>query len=192
VDLAQSVGVLRFDAMASGVDFGATVAYKWMIGPRGAAWLWVHPDRRAELRPLAPNWHSVREPYEDYYGGPMDLAPDVSRLDTSFAWLPWLAAKPAVELLLDLDPVELEERALGLARAFREGAGEAGHRLVPEDAPSQTVGLLLDDPDEVRARLKDAGVIGAVRGGFLRLGFHGFNDESDVEAALGALGRASG
>jgi selenocysteine lyase/cysteine desulfurase len=32
-------------------------------------------------------------------------------------------------------------------------------------------------------------VLAAVRGGFLRLGFHAFNDESDVSAALDALGR---
>jgi selenocysteine lyase/cysteine desulfurase len=32
-------------------------------------------------------------------------------------------------------------------------------------------------------------VIGAVREGSLRLGFHAYNDESDVEAALDALGR---
>jgi selenocysteine lyase/cysteine desulfurase len=192
VDLAQSVGALRFDAPASGVDFGAVVGYKWMVGPRGATWLWIHPDRRQELRPLAPNWHSVRNPYEDYYGGPMDLAPDARRFDTSLAWLPWVGARAAVDLLLQLDPAEVEERALGLARAFREGARDAGFRLVPEDAPSQTVALLLDDPDDVRARLKEAGVIGAVRGGFLRLGFHGFNDDSDVEAALRSLGRSSG
>jgi selenocysteine lyase/cysteine desulfurase len=192
VDLAQSVGVLRFDAAASGTDFAATVGYKWMVAPRGTAWLWVNPQRREELRPLAPHWHSVRVPYEDYYGGPMDLAPDARKLDTSLAWLPWVAARPAVELLLELDPDEVEARALGLARAFREGARDAGFRLVPEELPSQTVAVLVEDPDGVRARLKEAGVIGAVRGGFLRFGFHAFNDESDVEAGLRALGRPGG
>jgi selenocysteine lyase/cysteine desulfurase len=32
-------------------------------------------------------------------------------------------------------------------------------------------------------------VLAAVRGGFLRLGFHAFNNEDDVDAALEALGR---
>ena len=47
--------------------------------------------------------------------------------------------------------------------------------------------MAIEDPDDVRARLKNQGIIGAVRGGFLRLGFHAFNDESDVDAALKAL-----
>jgi hypothetical protein len=35
-------------------------------------------------------------------------------------------------------------------------------------------------------------VIGAVRGGSLRLGFHAYNDESDVSTALDALGHVGG
>jgi selenocysteine lyase/cysteine desulfurase len=189
VDLAQSVGALRFDALASGADFAAAPGYKWLVGPRGATWLWTHPDRRDELRPLAPNWHSVADPYAEYYGGPMELAPDARRLDTSMAWLSWVGARAALELLLGLDSGEVEDRALGLARAFREGAAGAGFQLIAEDAPSQTVGVRLDDPDAARAGLKEQGIIGAVRDGFLRLGFHAFNDESDVEAALRALGK---
>jgi selenocysteine lyase/cysteine desulfurase len=190
VDLAQSVGALRFDAEGSGADFAVAPAYKWLVGPRGATWMWVRPDRLAELRPLAPNWHSVAEPYAEYYGGPMNLAPDARRLDTSMAWLSWVGARPALELLGSIDPEAVEARALELARAFREGADEAGLSLVPEDAPSQVVGVSMDDPDAVRERMKRLGVVGAVRGGFLRLGFHGFNDRSDVERGLEALGRA--
>lgn len=188
VDQAQSAGVLRFDASTTGVDFAATVGYKWLLAPRGASWLWVRPERRDELRPLAPNWHSVAEPYEDYYGPEMELAKDARRLDTSMAWLSWVGARPALELLLSLDPADVEARSLELAGSFRGRAAEAGIGLVPEEAPSQIVGVLLEDPDEVRRRLKEEGVMAAVRGGTLRLGFHAFNDASDVEAALRALG----
>jgi selenocysteine lyase/cysteine desulfurase len=187
VDLAQSAGVLRFDAEASGADFATTVGYKWLVAPRGASWLWVRSDRRDELRPLAPNWHSMDDPYAEYYGGPLELASDARRFDTSMAWLPWVGARAALDLLARLDADEVEARALALAGDFREGAREAGFRLVPEEVPSQIVGVSIDDPDAARGRLKDLGVIAAVRGGFLRLGFHAFNDESDVKTALAAL-----
>lgn len=188
VDLAQSLGVLRFDVEASGVDFAGAVGYKWMCGLRGANWLWVRPERRNELRPLAPNWHSLEDPYADYYGRSLDLAPDARRFDTSMAWLPWVGTRASLDLLAGLDPVGVEARALGLAGMFREGAGGAGFKLVPQEEPTQIVGVKLDDPGSVRERLKDLGVMAAVRGGFLRLGFHAFNDESDVESALKALG----
>jgi selenocysteine lyase/cysteine desulfurase len=42
-------------------------------------------------------------------------------------------------------------------------------------------------PDDVTDRLASAGLRAAVRAGRLRLSFHLYNDESDVEAALRAL-----
>jgi selenocysteine lyase/cysteine desulfurase len=49
----QSVGIL---ALPDGVrpDFVAVHGYKWLLCPRGAAWLYVRPDRLSELAPLAP------------------------------------------------------------------------------------------------------------------------------------------
>jgi len=49
------------------------------------------------------------------------------------------------------------------------------------------VAVVVPDPEELRARLARERIIAAVRGGYLRVGFHGFNDRSDVLAALEAL-----
>lgn len=187
LDAAQSLGALRLDVEDVRPDFVACHGYKFLLGPRGAAWLYVRPDRIDELHPLAPNWKSLAEPYADYYGD-AELAADARKLDTSLAWFSWPGARAALELLLELDPAEVEGRCLELAAAFREGAEQQGFRLVPQEAPTQVVGVALPDAAAVRARLKERRVMAAVRGGFLRLGFHAFNDPSDVEAALQALG----
>ena len=187
VNLTQSLGALRFDVADARPDYVAAVSYKWLLGPRGAAWLYVRPERLDELEPLAPNWKSVPDPYAEYYGGPMDLADDARRLDASLAWFPWVGARAALELLATVDPAAVEERALSLARAFREEARRASFVLVPEEAPSHIVGVRVPDPDGVKARLAARNVVAAVRGGFLRIGFHAFNDERDLAAALAAL-----
>lgn len=186
VNATQSAGVLRMDAGATGVDFVAAHGYKWLLGPRGIGWFYVRPDRLPEIEPLAPNWHSVPNPYEDYYGA-TDLATDARKLMSSWAWFSGVGARAALEVLSELDPAAVEQRALALAASFREEAGTLGLEVVPQDAPSQTVGVRLPDPEATRDALKVAGVIAAVRGGFLRLGFHAFNDERDVDAALNAL-----
>jgi selenocysteine lyase/cysteine desulfurase len=199
VNLTQSLGALRFDGAAVRPDFAAATSYKWLIGVRGAAWLYVRPDRLAEVEPLAPNWKSTSEPYADYYGvaaAPtendpgLDLAPDARRLDTSLGWFPWIGSRAGLELLSTLDAAAVEERCLALARAFRADAARAGCELVPEEVPSHIVGVRLPDPDGVKARLAQRRVIAAVRGGTLRIGFHAFNDDGDAEAALAALRRA--
>jgi selenocysteine lyase/cysteine desulfurase len=187
VNLTQSLGALRFDAAAVRPDFAAVHGYKWLLCPRGAAWLHVREDRLDELHPHVPNWHTPEDPYADYYGPDLRPGPGATRLDTSFSWLPWVGARAALDLLATVDPAEAEERCLSLSRAFREGATARGFDLVPEEVPSQIVGVIVPDADALRRRLEERRVIAAVRSGFLRLGFHAFNDADDVTAALEAL-----
>jgi selenocysteine lyase/cysteine desulfurase len=189
VNLTQAAGALRFDASALQPDFVAASGYKWLLGPRGASWLHVRPDRRPELSPLIPNWHSVEEPYADYYGA-LKIAPGTSGLDTSFSWLPYVGARAALELIGSLDASAVEKRCLDLAAAFREGVREIGFEVSPEEVPSQIVAISVPDAQQVRSRLKEGRIIAAVRAGSIRVGFHAFNDESDVAAALEALAKA--
>lgn len=190
VDACQSLGALRFDAATSGADYVTTHGYKWLLGPRGAAWLYVRPDRIDELRPLGPNWKTPEDPYADYYGGPLEYPKTARKLDVSLVWFSWPGARAALDLLLDLDPQEVETRCLDLAAIFREGAEQQGFRVVPQEVPSQIVAVTVPDPEGLQGRLNDHQVKAAVRGGFLRLGFHAFNTEDDVQTALKALGSA--
>jgi selenocysteine lyase/cysteine desulfurase len=186
VDAIQSLGALRF---VPGADYVTAHAYKWLLGPRGATWLWISPDRLEELTPLAPSWKTVPEPYADYYGGPVELPVHARRVDLPLAWQIWPAVLAALRTITAPDGAEVERHCLSLARAFREEATRRGFRLVPEEVPSQIQALGVANPEALKQRLKQHRVIGAVRGDALRLGFHAYNDESDVATALDALGR---
>jgi selenocysteine lyase/cysteine desulfurase len=188
LNLTQSLGALRFDVSEVGPDFVAAHGYKWLLGPRGAAWLYVRRDRLGELEPIAPNWRSVADPYLEYYGGPLDLPDQARKLDASLSWFAFVGARRALELILSLDSVAVESRCLELASALRDAARRSGYHVVPEEVRSHIVGLEVVSPDDVQKRLADRRVVASVRGGFLRLGFHAFNNEGDVEAALEALG----
>jgi selenocysteine lyase/cysteine desulfurase len=188
VNATQSAGALCLNVEELGIDYLACHGYKWLLAPRGAAWLYVRRDRLDEVLPLAPNWHSVPDPYEDYYGE-APLARDAAKLDMSWAWFSFVGARAALDVHLELDRAAVEERCLTLAAAFREETTRRGFDLVPEDAPSQIVAARVPKPASVRERMKERRVLAAVRGGFLRLGFHAFNNEEDVESALETLGR---
>ena len=187
VNATQLLGALRFDVSDLRPDFVATHGYKWLLTPRGAAWLHVRPDRLEELRPLAPSWRSVPEPLADYYGGPFAPAPGARRLDTSLAWFSWAGALAAIRLMRSLDAAEVEARCLSLSAGFRREVEAMGFRTLPPQEPSQIVSLAVDDPDAVTAALAERRVKAAVRGGLLRLSFHGFNDERDMTEGLRAL-----
>jgi selenocysteine lyase/cysteine desulfurase len=190
VDLTQLAGALRSEAVAAGADYVAAHGYKWLLAPRGATWLWVRPDRQDGLMPLVPSWKSVESPFADFYGGPLSPAPQARRLDSSLAWFSWVGARAGLSLLASLDAAAVEARCLGLAEGFRRAAAERGLPVSPTEVPSQILAVTVADPEALRARLVERGIIASVRGGSLRLGFHAYNDESDAAAALDALATA--
>lgn len=185
VNLTQSLGALRFDP-AVRPDYLAVHGYKWMLCPRGAAWLVARPDRVAELVPLAPNWKSTAPPY-GYFGGPMRLAPDASRCDASPAWFAWIGACAALRLLGSLDAVAVERHCLGLAAELVERVGELGlHRAV--DGPlSQIVVLRTAEAERLADALRRHHIRATALGDRVRFGIHYFNDASDVDAVVQAL-----
>ena len=59
-DIIQAAGAVPVDVKASGVDFCSCGCYKWLMGDFGAAFLYVRPDRLAELKRVQIGWRQVR------------------------------------------------------------------------------------------------------------------------------------
>ncbi|MGP4114783.1 aminotransferase class V-fold PLP-dependent enzyme [Streptomyces sp. 4N509B] len=186
VDATQSAGVLR---RPEGVDpdFVAVHGYKWLLAPRGAAWLYVRRDRIDELEPLAPNHMGTSHPWRDFYGGPLSHAPGARKLDLSLCWPSWAGAAAALDLVGRLDAVAVERHALRLAERLREGATALGLTCTPTELPSHIVTVRVPDADAAVRSLEERKVRATARAGVLRLGFHGFNTDEDVDRVLAAL-----
>ena len=188
LDATQSVGALQLDT--SGVDYVAVSGYKWLFAPRGTSFLCVAREHVEPMQPLAPGWKTPTDPYADYYGPPYDLAPRASRADFSLAWHSWVGAAAGLRLISELGVAAIEERCLSLASRFRSGLAAIGREpLFDGGESSHILALRVGDPDATRRALADAGVVAAVRHGYLRASFALFNDEGDVDRALAALER---
>jgi len=81
VDATQSLGALRFDYDRIRPDYLVVHGYKWLLTPRGAAFLVVRDSLVRDMRPLAPNVQSSIDGM--YFGGTPSLWPTAARLDTS-------------------------------------------------------------------------------------------------------------
>jgi selenocysteine lyase/cysteine desulfurase len=184
IDATQSLGALRLDFASLRPDYVAVHGYKWMLCPRGAAWLAAREDRTGQLRPLLPNPQSAAD--HAWFGGPLRAAPGAACCDTSPAWLSWAGARAALQLSLALPPERVEQHCLRLAATFRDGAREAGAVLVG-DGTSQIAAVRVADSRSLLARLQSSGIRAAALGDRLRVGFHYFNNDSDVEAVLRVL-----
>jgi selenocysteine lyase/cysteine desulfurase len=182
VDATQASGWLPLEAAR--FDFVLASAYKWLLSPRGTSFMAVRPAAAERLRPHMAGWYAGDDPFDTNYGAPLRLAADASRFDLSPAWLSWVGAAPALALLADVGIEAICAHDVGLANRFRAGLG-----MEPSD--SAIVALVADD--ELVARLRAADVSVTVREGFIRLSFHLFNTDADVDRALeAAAGRTPG
>jgi selenocysteine lyase/cysteine desulfurase len=175
VDATQSCGWLPLDA--GRFDVVAVAAYKWLLSPRGTAFMTIRPDLLERLTPHAAGWYAADDPHANYYGPPLRLAGSARRLDVSPAWFSWVGAAPALELLLEIGIEAIHEHDLRLANAFRAGLG-----LEPGDSAIVTV-----DAPGVEERLAGTAVMAAARAGRVRTSWHLYNTEKDVEAVLALL-----
>lgn len=175
VDATHAIGWLPFDA--SHFDAVAGAAYKWLLSPRGTAFLALSERALDQTSPLAANWFAAEDRFGDYYEPQLQLATDASRLDLSPAWFSWVGADPALAVLREIGIESVHDHDLALANRFRAGLGlEPGNSaIVSADLPG------------AEERLLAAGIRAAVRGGALRASFHIYNTEEDVDAALSAL-----
>ena len=175
VDATHAVGWLPFDA--SRFDAVACAAYKWLMSPRGTAFLTLSERALEQAVPLAANWFAADERFGSYYDPELRLAGDARRLDLSPAWFSWVGTEPALELLCEVGIEEIYGHDLALANRFRAGLGlpRGNSAIVSADVPG------------AEERLMRAGILAAVRGGSLRASFHLYNTEDDVDGALSAL-----
>ena len=179
VDFTQAMGWLQLDC--SRFDYATCAGYKWLLSPRGTAFFTVRPERRDDLVPHAAGWYAGDDVPASYYGGPLRLARDARRFDISPAWLNWVGAAPALALLEDVGIEAIHAHDVRMAARLRDGLG-----LEPAESAIVSVGGLAPDAAE---RLEAAGVMAAGRGGALRLSFHLYTSERDVDRALEVLNR---
>lgn len=178
LDTAQACGWLPIDA--SPFDYVVCAAYKWLLSPRGVAFMAIKQEHLASLQPSAAGWYAGDDPWTSIYGLPLRLAPDARRLNLSPAWFCWAGATPALELLASLDHHEILAHNVGLADAFLDRFGR----------PSQGSAIVMVDSPGASERLAAAGVRTSIRAGKVRASFHLYNTMDDVDRAASALGAA--
>ena len=176
VDATQAAGWLPLEA--DRFDFLVAAGYKWLISPRGTAWMTVAPERLDAIVPSQAGWYAGEDVYEAYIGPPLRLAHDARRLDTSPAWFSWVGALPALRAAQRGrhrgDP-RAQRRRWPTASAPGWGWSRRTRRSCPWSTPMGWSGCA---PRACRPRSPEAR---------LRVGFHLYNDEEDADLAVACL-----
>jgi selenocysteine lyase/cysteine desulfurase len=173
LDATQSAGWLPTDA--SRFDVVTAGGYKWLSCPRGTAFTTWSLQALAEIAPLAPNWYAADDVMSGFYLDEVSLAADARRHDVSPAWPCWAGTAPALDLIASVGVDAIHAHNLRLAGRVRAELG-----LAPSD--SAIVSCAGD-----AGSLAAAGISACARAGRVRLSFHLYNDDADVDRVLEVL-----
>ena len=136
LDATQALGWLPADL--AWADAVVAHGYKWLLSPRGAAWMAVSDRLLPRLIPSGAGWYAGEQRWDAVYGLPVRLATDARRLDLSPAWFAHVGAAVALPWLASLDRAAVLDHDVGLANQVacraRPGAGGVRHRVGPSAA----------------------------------------------------------
>ena len=171
LDVTQALGWLPVDL--AWADYVVGAGYKWLMTPRGAAWMAVHPDVLERSHPIHANWYAGEDPWQTVYGLPLRLAGDARRLDLSPTWFAHVGAAVALPWLASLD----------IAAVHRHNVGLANELLARLDLPPGDSAIVSVEADPARL----GGIRHSVRAGRVRLSFALSNTVDDVDLVSVAL-----
>jgi selenocysteine lyase/cysteine desulfurase len=176
VDATQSCGWLPTDA--SKIDFYVCHAYKWLLSPRGSAFMAVRSDRLQSITPLHAGWWATDDPNNNLFGLPNRISKKTARrIDTSPAWFSWVGTAAALDVISEIGVEVIEAHDMRLARQFCEKMG----------LPAPVSPIVYVTSSNSLERLSAKGIRASVRAGRTRVSFHIYNSQTDVDAAVAAL-----
>jgi selenocysteine lyase/cysteine desulfurase len=190
VDDYQRTGSAPLDVHALDVDFLVTGCLKYLVAAAGIAFLYVRRDLVERLEPMFTGWFGRVNPFA-FRIDEIDWPASATRFESGTP--PVVNAYLAIAALDLLDRIgyqNIGEHVAGLVERFRSAAEAAGFvvRTPPErERRGPLVVIQCVDAPALVSRLAGRGIIASSRGNGLRVSFHAYNDESDVDAVMAAL-----
>jgi cysteine desulfurase / selenocysteine lyase len=190
LDGTQSVGVLQFDVQKVRPAMLCVDAYKWLLTPNGAGFVYIAPELRRRLPPTIVGWRTDRNwrAVDALNHGKPVLSDDAEKYEGGGLPFPSLYAMgAALEMVLTIGPAAIETRVLELAGQIRALLREQGAEVNQDASQIVTACLPGRDSIEVARQLKERRIIVSARHGRLRISPHFYNNEEDFEALRQAL-----
>ena len=192
VDAIQGLGVFPLDVRRTPIDFLAADGHKWLLGPEGAALFYCRREHLDRLHALGVGWNSVVHAH-DFSRIDLELKPAAERYEggsPNCAGLIGLGA--SLELLASYGFEAIAARVLELtdlacARLTAAGATILSNREGHHRSSIVAFTLPAADPQQVRRRCLERGVVLSCRGGGLRISPHAYNNEADLDRLIEAI-----
>lgn len=188
LDDYQDCGTRRVNVRDSDVDFYVTGTLKYLLGPPGLAFLYVRKELIEKLQPTITGWFAQANPFA-FDVRQLDLARSARRFEAGSPPIPNIyAAMRGIRLLEEIGLENVAGQIAKLARALMDGAEELGLRAkTPADSVGPLVVLQCANAVALVEKLAANNVVCSSRHDGLRISFHVYNTQDDVESVLAVL-----
>jgi cysteine desulfurase/selenocysteine lyase len=189
VDVSHALGAMPIPIEYC--DVLVSCCYKFMLATHGVGVLYWNRRRLADLGQLSVGWHSVQWPSADERSQSYQLKEGAVRFELGNPpFISLFVLNQALRLLSTVDAADTQQHVIELGSQLRDGLLLRGLTvLTPESPERRGTNMVFASlhSENVMLELAQRNVL--VWGGEqrVRFSFHGFNDSSDVDAALAAL-----
>ena len=190
LDDYQRTGSGPIDVHALGVDFMVTGCLKYLLAAAGIGFLYVRRDLLERFEPTVTGWFGRVNPFA-FRIDELDWPPGANRFESGTPPVPnAYAGLAALELLdrigYDVVGRQVDHLVARYASAARDRGFVVRTPVAPEHRGPLVVVQSVDGPALVQ-KLAGRGIIASCRGNGLRVAFHAYNSNGDVDAVVSAL-----
>jgi len=197
-DIIQACGAAPIDVKAMGIDFAACSTYKWLMGLRGFAYLYVREDLQGTVvRPTQfgggvgfnyQPWVETPDPAKgEVIYNPKQKASQYEVGNVSSVGA--VCQREALSFIHRVGVDSIQAHATPLTEFLQEEMPKIGYAsITPKGNRSPIVTFRVPDPKEAERRLKEADIEVTLRfGNQMRVSVSVMNNQQDVEALVRAL-----
>jgi len=190
LDDYQDCGTRPVNVRDANLDFYVTGTLKYLLGPPGLAFLYVRKELIESLHPSITGWFAQTNPFA-FDVKTLDLSPSARRFEAGSPPIPNIyAAMRGIELLQEIGLDNVAAHIAELVRALLAGAQKLELRAkTPADSVGPLCVLQCKDAPALVQKLGASAIVCSNRHDGLRLSFHVYNTQNDVQSVLEVLER---
>jgi len=190
VNATQSLGAFPVDVKRDNIDFLAFLGLKWPVAGYGIGGLYIGEKWLRSIRFPMVGWKSMKDP-ESMDNRKIHLRREASALEMGCPHFPGIfALGQSLELFQSIGKKRIRKRILDLGKYLAGKLEKMGLEILSPLEPGCRSGITIvkvDNPEDVRERLKRKNIIVSARGGGLRISTHFYNNRTDIDTLIKGL-----
>lgn len=193
VDGIQGLGALQVHLNSSPIDFFTAGGVKWLNGPSGTGILFVRHEILPDLIPFHISWAGAAYENLDSFYPVRPLYPDARRFQpVNDNFIGMIGLMESLRLIHEISPQVIEKNILNITeRAITILKARGYHVITPLDATLRAGIVTFKHPkldsQKLFEQLQANQVICSLREGYIRLAFHFYNTDEELNHVISIL-----